>query len=86
MTSIQRRNERYLIIYTWQILENKVINNGNVKAVWTDYKGRKVVIPSPKGKDSTRTLRNNAFMVRGVNYLIAVQWKLEIIVVKDAQQ
>ena len=33
--------------------------------MWTDYKGRKVVIPSPKGKDSTRTLRNNAFTVRG---------------------
>ena len=67
MSSIQRSHERCLIIYTWQMLENKVINNGNIKAVWTNYKGRKVVIPSPKGKESTRTLRNNAFTVRGGN-------------------
>ena len=53
MSSIQRRHERYLIIYTWQMLENKVINNGSIKAVWTNYKGRKVVIHSPKGKAST---------------------------------
>ena len=58
-------DEIYLIIYTWQMLENIVVNNGSVEATWTDYKGRKVVIPTPKGKTSTKTLRNNAFTVRG---------------------
>ena len=67
MSSIQRRHERYMIIYTWQIIENKAVNNGSVKATWTKYKGRKVEIPTPKGSPHTKTLRNNAFTVRGGN-------------------
>ena len=64
MNSIQRRFERYKIIYTWKILENLVPNPG-IKEVKSESKGRQVLIP--KLKPSMRSQREASFQIAGPN-------------------
>ena len=64
MNSIQRRFERYKIIYTWKILENMVPNPG-IQEMKSESKGRQVLIP--KLKPLMRTHREASFQVAGPN-------------------
>ena len=45
ITSVQRRMERYTIIYTHKILSGVVPNPGNFNSTWT-HRGRFVKIPT----------------------------------------
>ena len=45
MYSLQRRRERYIIIYTWKIIENLVPNVGNIMSYRNPRQGRKCNIP-----------------------------------------
>lgn len=63
--SLQRRRERYMIIYTWRMIENQVPNIG----IQHQYskRGRRCIVPSVK-KDApswTRKLREASLNVRG---------------------
>ena len=69
MYSMQRRNERYRILYTWKVLEGLVPNCG-VEAVpdsEEDRRGRRCVIPSINtgARAAVRTIREQSFQVHG---------------------
>ena len=64
MYSQQRRAERYRIIYTWKVLEERVPNCG-IKSNSHDRRGRECIIPQLKGKSSIRNLRDQSFQVNG---------------------
>ena len=59
MYSMERRRERYLIIYVWKILEHKVPNCtiNPINVYWNDRYGRMCHKPSIKGKGKMATLR-----------------------------
>ena len=68
--SIQRRNERYSIIYTWKILEGLAPNLSvnTIKSVYNERRGRLCVIPNlPRSICSSklRTIREKSFGVSG---------------------
>ena len=72
MYSLERRRERYIIIYTWRIMEDQVPNfshsdHTGIQAVWHPRRGRICKVPtvnlrSPK---QVQTMRNASFGVRG---------------------
>ena len=64
--SQERRRERYIIIYTWQVLENMVPNFGITAAVNSRH-GRYCTIPKIKSSAShrTKTLRFNSMGING---------------------
>ena len=72
MYSLERRRERYIIIYTWRIMEDQVPNfshsdHAGIQAVWHPRRGRICKVPtvnlrSPK---QVQTMRNASFGVRG---------------------
>ena len=64
MYSQQRRAERYIIIYTWKVMEGLVPNCG-LTATHNDRRGREGKIPPLKGSQSVRNLRDQSFQVRG---------------------
>ena len=65
LNSMQRRLERYKMIYTWKTLEGLVSNSG-VKLYENERKGRLCQIPSHKSKvESIKTIRDNSFQVSG---------------------
>ena len=42
--SVQRRRERYIIIYVWKMLESKVLNfNPPIISLWNERRGRMCV-------------------------------------------
>ena len=59
--SLERRRERYTIIYVWKILHNLVPNPG---IVWSINDRTGVTIQRPK---SASALRRNGFIIRGAN-------------------
>ena len=64
--SLERRRERYLVIYTWKTLEGLVPNNCNLISTETRRHGRKcIVIPSSATVAITANLINNSFTTRG---------------------
>ena len=68
MTSIQRRQERYRIMYTWKILEGLAPNCGIQTSTLGDQRqGRKCKIPKIKtgAKASARAAREQTFQVHG---------------------
>ena len=68
MTSIQRRQERYRIMYTWKILEGLAPNCGIQTSTLGDQRqGRKCKIPNIKtgAKASARAAREQTFQVHG---------------------
>ena len=68
--SIQRRNDRYRVIYTWKILQNLVPNCGLKLAPEAPRWGRKVLIPPIKGsRYAIRTLKDNSFTTEGLGFL-----------------
>jgi ribonuclease P/MRP protein subunit RPP40 len=64
MYSIQRRFERYRLIYTWKVLEGRVPNCG-LRWKTSDYVGRTCVPPQPKHNRLVRNLRSNSFQAAG---------------------
>ena len=63
MNSVQRRIERYKIIYVWKTLENIVPDNGVTLAPEDERKGRTCKIATLKPKE--RTKRDESFQVSG---------------------
>ena len=66
MYSLQRRRERYRVIYVWKILEGLVPNFG-VKIAYNKRTGRHCTIPiiKPSASCRTRNLRYNSMAVHG---------------------
>ena len=67
MLSLQRRHERYRIIYTWKVLEGLVPDCGVKKKQEGGRSGRKCEIPpiNRKARKSVQTLREQTFQVNG---------------------
>ena len=64
--SLQRRRERYCILYVWKILENLVPNDIGLKLSNNSTRGRSVYIEGPKtNRSSIKTLRANSFSRSG---------------------
>ena len=70
--SLERRRERYIIIYTWKILENLVPNTGQVnqsdiRAYWHPRRGRTCFVPRVelRGSRHFQTIREASFGIRG---------------------
>lgn len=64
--SLERRRERYLIIYTWRIIEEQVPNVG-INAKYSDRRGRLCVIPSVQksAPNWVKRLKDGSFLMRG---------------------
>ena len=73
MYSLQRRRERYIVIYVWKILEAKVPNFG-IEAVASSRSGRYCRVPLLKttAASSTRTIRFRSMGVNGLRLFNAV--------------
>ena len=67
MLSIQRRFERYRIIYSWKILEDLVPNCGVVLVEDSEETrlGRRLRVPILKGSAKTKKLKEQAFQING---------------------
>ncbi len=65
--SLERRRERYIIIYTWKILEGLVPNMEKtiIKTHWNDRKGRICGIPVFRDRFRIGKIRDNSLPVRG---------------------
>ena len=65
--SLERRRERYMIIYCWKIINGLVPNvNDKIKITNNDRRGRLCLIP-PIVKTATqriKTIRDNSFVVK----------------------
>ena len=64
MNSLERRLERYRIIYSWKILEGLAPNCG-LEEVCSERRGREIKIPQLKGKQAVRIMREQSFQVNG---------------------
>ena len=66
LSSIQRRHERYRIVYLWKILERMVPNYGIVWT-WSERGGRKLQIPKSTYVHSAaaRNMRDQSLIVHG---------------------
>ena len=69
MFSLERRRERYTIIYVWKILEELVpcCTFNPITTYWSDRQGRKCRVPMPKGQGKIKTLREQTLAIRGPN-------------------
>ena len=67
MLSLQRRLERYRIIYSWKVLESLVPNCGiqEVKASAESHQGRRLVVPDVDRKAATAKQLDQVFQVHG---------------------
>ena len=67
MLSMQRRLERYRVIYTWKILENLAPNCGITEIEGSDRSrlGRRLKISIPKGNPKINKLKEQAFQING---------------------
>ena len=64
--SLERRRERYIIIYTWKILEGLVPNlHTKITTHWNDRKGRLCVIPGFRDRGTIGRIKDNSLPVRG---------------------
>ena len=72
MYSLERRRERYTIIYIWRIMEGQVPNvshseQAGIQYVWHPRRGRNCIVPTVnlRGPKHFQTVRNASFGVRG---------------------
>ena len=67
--SLERRRERYIIIYTWKILVSLVPNfssdSSKIDHYWSDRHGRKCKIPAVKNRGGIGNKRENFLSVKG---------------------
>ena len=77
--SLERRRERYLVIYTWKTLEGLVPNTCNLISTETRGHERKcMVIPSSATVAKTANLIDNSLKQEDPNSLIVSHYHLEI--------
>ena len=78
--SLQRRRERYQIIYVWKILEELVLSLENVKRFsnFSDRGGRTCTVPSVNrnAPEKIQTLRESSFSVNGTRLFNVLPKKL----------
>ena len=76
MYSIERRTERYKIIYLWKILENLApnLNSNKIVSKYSERRGRYVVIPNIKKQCSAKinTIRENSFSIHSAKLFNAL--------------
>ena len=69
MYSLERRRERYIIIYTWKILEGLVPNfvsiSSKITCQWSMRRGRLCKIPPLNHSGRIKTTRENFLSVKG---------------------
>jgi hypothetical protein len=67
MYSLERRRERYLIIYIWKIIESRVPNCtlNPIDVYWSDRQGRLCKITKRKGQGKYQSMREQTLAVRG---------------------
>ena len=72
MYSLERRRERYIIIYIWRIIKGQVPNvshsdHAGIKYVWHPRRGRNCTVPvvNLRGSRHFQTIRYASFGVRG---------------------
>ena len=63
MSSVQRRMERYLCIYSWKMISGFVSSNEGVREKW-GTRGRTLEVPGLKGSQRTKPLRQASFTYR----------------------
>ena len=68
--SLQRRRERYIIIYTWKIIYDLVPNltgENRIQVHWTDRFGIQCILPKLNrgASDRIKTCKDNSFVFRG---------------------
>ena len=70
--SLERRRERYIIMYVWRILENLTPNfndpnAGGIRAYWNDRRGRLCDVPAVRGQAPAafRRIRYSSFGIIG---------------------
>ena len=70
--SLERRRERYRILYTWKILENLVPNiNDGIKSYVNPRQGRKCIIPTQKQSKLSKT-RDSSFNIHALKLFNAL--------------
>ena len=72
MYSLERRRERYNIIYVWKIMEKQVpnfsqLNHSGIQEYWNPRRGRYCTVPAINLRSSGRiqAIRNSSFGIRG---------------------
>ena len=71
--SLERRRERYHIIYVWKVLENYVPNiNGKIKENQTICRGRQCITPTVSGSGRIASIMRSSFPVHGVQLFNAM--------------
>jgi hypothetical protein len=66
LLSIQRRCERYMIMYTFKMLHGLVPNLGISEATSRDTRlGRQLVVPKLKGREAVKTIRDRSLVCEG---------------------
>jgi hypothetical protein len=65
MNSLQRRLERYSLIYTWKVMSGLVPNPGLNWSPGVGRRGRMCQVPDLKGKSSVKNLRSQSYQVAG---------------------
>ena len=72
MYSLERRRERYIILYIWRIMEGQVPNvshsdNAGIRFIWHPRRGRNCLVPlvNSRGSRHFQTVRYNSFGVKG---------------------
>ena len=65
MNSVQRRLERYQLIYTWKVMSGMVPNPGINWSPGDGRRGRLCQVPSLKGTSSVKKLRSQSYQVAG---------------------
>ena len=69
MYSLERRRERYQIIYTWRIIENQIPNfeSTPIKAYWNSRRGRECKVPSiiSTASSAIKTIRFASLPIKG---------------------
>ena len=64
--SLERRRERYRIIYVWKVLENMVPNiNDKIKPKLNDRRGRQCTIPTTKSAGKIANIHRSSLTVHG---------------------
>ena len=70
--SLERRRERYRILYTWKILENLVPNiNDGIKSYINPRQGRKCIIPTQTKTKLSKT-RDSSFNIHALKMFNAL--------------
>ena len=66
LQSVQRRHERYLLIYLWKLLQGLVPNYG-ISWTITERKGRMINIPKSNytHSSSAKTMRDQSLVIHG---------------------